>query len=108
MVELERLPLAGLGEVDEASLLQRTKTKSPGSGPGRTRRGKMPIVGALELRDGKPGRMRLCGHRRLFGSEPARLCQQQHRPPIARSRATPNPAIPAPRRDTTSRITSGR
>jgi transposase-like protein len=59
MVDPERLPLAGLVEVDEASLPQRTKTELPGGGQGRARRGKMPIVGAVELRAGKPGRLRL-------------------------------------------------
>jgi transposase-like protein len=59
MVDPDRLPLAGLVEVDETSLPQRTKDEPPAGGQGRARRGKLPIVGAVELKGRRPGRLRL-------------------------------------------------
>jgi transposase-like protein len=59
MVDPHRLPLAGLVEIDETSLPQRTKADPVGGGGGRARAGKLPVVGAVEVKDGKPGRWRL-------------------------------------------------
>ena len=59
MVDPERLPLAGLIEVDETSLPQRTKADPPAGGQGRAGTAKMKLAGAVELEDGKPGRLRL-------------------------------------------------
>ena len=54
-----RHPLAGLVEVDESSLPLRSKDDPPAGGQGRSHDGKMLIVGAIEVNDGKPGRLRL-------------------------------------------------
>jgi transposase-like protein len=59
MVDPQRLPLAGLVEVDETSLPQRTRNDPPAGGQGRSAVGKMPIAGAVELADGRPRRLRL-------------------------------------------------
>ncbi len=59
MVDPERLPLAGLVEIDETSLPQRTKDDPPHGGQGRSGRGKMPVVAAVEIEGRKPGRLRL-------------------------------------------------
>lgn len=60
MVDPERNPLAGLVEVDEASLPFRTRNDPPAGKRGRSHDGKMLIIGALELGDGNtPGRLRL-------------------------------------------------
>jgi transposase-like protein len=59
MVDPQRLPLAGLVEVDETSLPQRTRNDPPAGGLGRSASGKMPIAGAVELSDGRPRRLRL-------------------------------------------------
>ena len=55
----DRHPLAGLVEVDESSLPLRTKDDPPAGGQGRSHDGKMLIAGAIEVNDGKPGRLRL-------------------------------------------------
>ena len=54
-----RHPLAGLVEVDESSLPLRTMDDPPAGGQGRSHDGKMLIAGAIEVNDGKPGRLRL-------------------------------------------------
>jgi transposase-like protein len=54
-----RHPLAGLVEVDESSLPLRSKDDPPAGGQGRSHDGKMLIAGAIEVNDGKPGRLRL-------------------------------------------------
>src|SRR5207344_1868977 len=54
-----RHPLAGLVEVDESSLPLRSKDNPPAGGQGRSHDGKMLIAGAIEVNDGKPGRLRL-------------------------------------------------
>jgi transposase-like protein len=59
MVAPERQPLAGLVEVDETSVPLRTKDDPPAGGRGRSHEGKMLIAGAIEVNDGKPGRLRL-------------------------------------------------
>ena len=59
MVDPERLPLAGLVEIDETSLPQRTKDDPPGGGQGRSGKGKMPVVAAVEIEGRKPRRLRL-------------------------------------------------
>lgn len=59
MVDPERSPLAGIVEIDEASLPLRTKDDPPAGGGGRSHEGKMLIVGAVEVNEGKPGRLRL-------------------------------------------------
>jgi predicted RNA-binding Zn-ribbon protein involved in translation (DUF1610 family) len=59
MVDPARSPLAGLVEVDETSLPQRTRADPPGGGQGRSGRAKMKVVGAVEIAGGRPGRLRL-------------------------------------------------
>jgi len=59
MVNPERHPLAGVVEIDEASLPLRTKDDPPAGGGGRSHEGKMLIVGGIEVDGGKPGRLRL-------------------------------------------------
>ena len=59
MVAPERSPLAGLVEVDEASITCRTKDDPPAGGGGRSHQGKLLIAGAVEVGDGGPGRIRL-------------------------------------------------
>lgn len=59
MVAPERSPLAGLVEVDEASIACRTKDDPPAGGGGRSHQGKLLIAGAVEVGDGGPGRIRL-------------------------------------------------
>jgi len=59
MVDPDRHPLTGVVEIDEASLPLRTKDDPPAGGFGRSHEGKMPIVGAIEVNGGKPGRLRL-------------------------------------------------
>src|SRR5512135_2223859 len=59
MVAPDRRPLAGLAEVDETSLPLRTTDDPPAGGVGRSHHGKRLVVGAIEVTDGKPGRLRL-------------------------------------------------
>jgi transposase-like protein len=59
MVAPDRRPLAGLVEVDETSVPLRTKDDPPAGGSGRSHAGKMLVAGAIEVNDGKPGRLRL-------------------------------------------------
>ncbi len=59
MVDPERLPLAGLVEVDETSLPQRTKDDPPGGGHGRSGKGRMKVVAAVEVERRRPRRLRL-------------------------------------------------
>jgi transposase-like protein len=59
MVDPERLPLAGLVEIDESSLSQRMKDDPPGGGQGRSGKGRMPVVAAVEIEGRKPKRLRL-------------------------------------------------
>jgi transposase-like protein len=59
MVDPERLPLAGLVEVDETSLPQRTKDDPPSGGHGRSGKGRMKVVAAVEVEGRKPRRLRL-------------------------------------------------
>ena len=54
-----RSPLAGLVEIDETVIPQRTKADPPAGGQGRSADGKMLIAGAVEVHDGEPGRVRL-------------------------------------------------
>lgn len=59
MVAPDRRPLAGLVEVDETSLPLRTTDDPPAGRVGRSHDGKRLVVGAIEVTDGKPGRLRL-------------------------------------------------
>ncbi len=63
MVAPERSPLAGLIEVDEATMSHRTKSDPPAGGQGRSHDGKLLIVGAVEVfgqgPQTCPGRIRL-------------------------------------------------
>src|SRR5512132_365699 len=59
MVAPHRTPLAGLVEIDETVIPHRTKTDPPAGGQGRSANGKMLIAGAIEVHDGRPGRVRL-------------------------------------------------
>ena len=59
MVAPGRDPLAGLVEVDETAIACRSKHDPPTGGGGRSHQGKMLVVGAVEVEDGGPGRIRL-------------------------------------------------
>ena len=59
MVAPGRAPLAGLVEVDETELPCRGQNDPLTGGGGRSHQGKMPVVGAVEIQDGGPGRIRL-------------------------------------------------
>lgn len=59
MVAPGRAPLAGLVEVDETTIPLRRKDDPPAGGHGRSPQGKMLVAGAVEVTDGKPGRVRL-------------------------------------------------
>lgn len=60
MVNEGRSPLAGLVEVDETSIIYRTKDEPATGGQGRSLVGKLIVLGAVEVTDdGSPGRIRL-------------------------------------------------
>jgi ISXO2-like transposase domain/Transposase zinc-ribbon domain len=60
MVDPNREPLAGVVEVDEASIPFRTKDDPPEGGRGRSHVGKLLVAGAVEMtEDGRAGRCRL-------------------------------------------------
>jgi transposase-like protein len=59
MVAPGRNPLAGLVEVDETEIACRSKHDPVTGGGGRSRQGKILVVGAVEVKDGGPGRVRL-------------------------------------------------
>jgi hypothetical protein len=59
MVAPERRPLAGLVEVDETEIPCRSKNDPLTGGGGRSHQGKILVVGAVEVTDGGPGRIRL-------------------------------------------------
>ena len=59
MVAPGRQPLAGLVEVDETVIPCRSKSDPPAGGGGRSHRGKLLLAGAVEVRDDRPGRLRL-------------------------------------------------
>jgi hypothetical protein len=59
MVAPGRNPLAGLVEVDETEIACRSKHGPVSGGGGRSHQGKILVVGAVEVADGGPGRIRL-------------------------------------------------
>ena len=59
MVAPGRGPLAGLVEVDETAIACRRKHDPLSGGGRRSHQGKMLVVGAVEVEDGGPGRIRL-------------------------------------------------
>lgn len=60
MVDPDRDPLGGIVEIDETSIVCRTKDEPVAGGQGRSSVGKILVVGAVELlEDGRPGRARL-------------------------------------------------
>ena len=60
MVDPERDPLEGMVEIDEISIVYRTKDDPVAGGQGRSHEGKMLIAGAVEyIEGGKAGRIRL-------------------------------------------------
>lgn len=60
MANPERRPLSGVVEMDETNVPYRKKTDPVTGGQGRSRIGKMVLVGAVEIVDKHyPGRMRL-------------------------------------------------
>jgi hypothetical protein len=59
MVAPERNPLTGLVEVDETTIPFRTKGDPVAGGGGRSQAGKMPVIAAVEIIGGGPGRLRL-------------------------------------------------
>jgi ISXO2-like transposase domain/Transposase zinc-ribbon domain len=59
MVASERSPLARLVEVDETEIVCRSKNDPLTGGRGRSHQGKILVVGAVEVADGGPGRIRL-------------------------------------------------
>ena len=59
MVASDRSPLAGLVEIDETEIVCRSKNDPLTGGGGRSHQGKILMVGAVEVGDGGPGRIRL-------------------------------------------------
>jgi len=59
MVDPDRNPLTGLVEIDETTLPNRILDDPPAGGIGRSHIGKMPVLGAVEVIDDGPGRLRL-------------------------------------------------
>jgi hypothetical protein len=60
MVDPERDPLEGMVEIDETSIVYRTKDDPVAGGAGRSHDGRLLVAGAVECReDGRPGRIRL-------------------------------------------------
>jgi hypothetical protein len=59
MVAPDRNPLAGLVEVDETEIACRSKHDPVTGGGGRSHQDKILVVGAVEVEDGGPGRIRL-------------------------------------------------
>ena len=59
MVACDRSPLAGLVEIDETEIVCRSKNDPLTGGGGRSHQGKILIVGAVEVGNGGPGRIRL-------------------------------------------------
>ncbi len=59
MVDPDRSPLAGLLEVDETAINYRTKHEDVAGGQGRSHVGKLAVIGAVEVIDDHPGRIRL-------------------------------------------------
>lgn len=60
MVNPVRSPLSGIVEIDETNVPFRSKDEPKGGGQGRSSIGKIFMVGAVEVREGRyPGRMRL-------------------------------------------------
>lgn len=60
MINPDRKPLNGVVEIDETSIVFRKKTEPVGGGQGRSTRGKMFLLGAVEVYEHKyPGRIRL-------------------------------------------------
>lgn len=59
LVAPDRQPLAGLVEVDETEIPCRAKDDPPTGAGGRSGQGKLLIAGAVEVRPGGPGRIRL-------------------------------------------------
>ena len=60
MVDPERDPLEGMVEVDESSIVYRTKDDPVAGGQGRSHEGKLLIAGAVEcIEGGRAGRVRL-------------------------------------------------
>jgi ISXO2 transposase-like protein/transposase-like zinc ribbon protein len=59
MVAPDRSPLSGLVEIDETEIPHRTKDDPPAGGQGRSTAGKMLVIGAVEVHDRGPGRLRL-------------------------------------------------
>src|SRR5208337_3347165 len=59
MVAPNRNPLAGLIEVDETEIACRSKHGPLTGGGGRSHQGKILVVGAVEVEDDGPGRVRL-------------------------------------------------
>lgn len=59
MVVPDRNPLTGLVEVDETTIPHRTKEDPVAGGQGRSREGKMAVIGAVEIIGNGPGRIRL-------------------------------------------------
>ena len=59
MVVPGRNPLTGLVEVDETEITCRSKHDPLTGGGGRSHQGKILVVGAVEVEEGGPGRVRL-------------------------------------------------
>ncbi len=59
MVAPDRAPLSGLVEIDETVIPFRRKADPPHGGRGRSTEAKMPVAAAVEVNNGRPGRLRL-------------------------------------------------
>ena len=72
MVAPDRTPILGLGEVDATAIPYRTKIDPPAGSGGRSHEGKLLVAGAVEVRDGKPGRLRLAAIEDFSANSPHR------------------------------------
>ena len=106
MVAPERSPLAGLVEVDEASITCRTKDDPPAGGGGRSHQGKLLIAGAVEVGDGGPGRIRLAQIADFSARSLHTPSSPQTSLPAPPPGPTAGPATRAPSTSTTIRASS--
>lgn len=117
MVAPGRDPLSGLVEVDETNLPCRSRNEPLGGGGGRSHQGKILIagaieVGAVEVQEKGPGRIRLSviedfSADSLHGFLRAAVAPPPS-PPAPRRRPTAGRAIPAPPASPTIRTSSAR
>ena len=105
MVAPERMPLAGLVEVDESLIACRSKDEPPSGGGRRSHQGKLLVAGAVEVGEGGPGRIRLA---RIedFSADSLHAFLGANLAPGATARPTAGPATPARPASHTTRTSS--